>query len=410
VAQAQTAVSAAVADPNNTIIGSGTLTIATGRYDAIKNVFVANARPAVSVSVVNGSLNSIATAINASGAGVTATVIQDVSGYRLALTSIATGAGNGFRVSVQDTDGSNLDTAGLSQLAYDPSKPVGAGQNLTLAQAAQDAVYTVNQHIASSASDTVTNALAGITLTLSQPSPKIFYRVQPATVSVGQSAASLTANAKSLINTFNTLVGTLSGLVGKGGALPGDALIKGLLNGLQNSAMQDTTGIGTYTSLGRLGFSLNQDGTLSLNSTALRNAYNANPTQAVAVLNRTVEALADFANPQVASQYFTDNAGNQESVGGTLTNAQQNIERDAQLLQPWNATVTETQQSFVDALQFQGTSTATSLRSGVDKANAQYARALSDSIVQRNAAALIAASFIPHMGASPTRPRHSLIT
>ena len=168
LATAQTVTSTSFADPSATVVGSGTLTIQLGTYDSNTNTFTAASSSPVNVSVTSGSLNDIATAINAANAGVSANVTQDAAGYHLTLTSTATGAANGFKVSVTDSDGTNTDTAGLSQLAYDPTAAAGAGKNLTQTQAAQDAAYTVNGVAATSASNVNAAIGSGLTASLLQ--------------------------------------------------------------------------------------------------------------------------------------------------------------------------------------------------------------------------------------------------
>jgi len=73
---------------------------------------------AVTVNVTDGSLQGIATAINGSGSGVTASVIQNASGnYQLQLQGPAVGAANGFQISGTNTGGAGLSLGGLAYAA-----------------------------------------------------------------------------------------------------------------------------------------------------------------------------------------------------------------------------------------------------------------------------------------------------
>jgi flagellar hook-associated protein 2 len=337
IAEAQSVVSGNFADPDNTAVGSGTITIETGQYDQAHNVFVRSASAPVSVSVVNGSLNSIAASINASGTGVTATVIQGAGGYQLELTGAATGAANGFRVTVQDADSGNTDTRGLSQLAYDPTQAVGTGQNLTLVQSAQNAVYTLNAHTASSAGNTVLNALPGIDLTLFQASPTVLYQPAVETITVTPGAASLTNAVHGFADAFNSLVGTLKPLIAGQGAAPNDPLISGLLSGLQDAAGQGSKGGGASDLLAGFGMSRQADGTLAVDDQALAAAYATDPARVVAVVERLAQGVLDFVDPTIASTTYTDNAGNQLLTGGALVDAQRRLALDLARLQAQRA-------------------------------------------------------------------------
>lgn len=103
VAQAQTLASGYVAS-SSTTVGTGTLVIGSGAMNY-----------AVKVDSTNNTPAGIARAINASGAGLTATVVTDANGARLSIKG-ATGTANAFTI----TPGPDAD-AGLSALAFGSS-------------------------------------------------------------------------------------------------------------------------------------------------------------------------------------------------------------------------------------------------------------------------------------------------
>ena len=100
IAQAQSLVSGYVATAG-TAVGTGSLTIATGATSVN-----------ITVDSTNNTLAGVARAINASKAGVTATVVTDANGARLSIKG-STGAANAFTI----TPGANSDPA-LSALAF----------------------------------------------------------------------------------------------------------------------------------------------------------------------------------------------------------------------------------------------------------------------------------------------------
>jgi flagellar hook-associated protein 2 len=89
------------------------------------------------------TLQTLRDKINALGAGVTASLVTDSSGVRLAMRSSATGAENGFRITTTDVDGNITDDAGLSRFAYDPE---GGASGMALKQAAQNAQGQRQRH------------------------------------------------------------------------------------------------------------------------------------------------------------------------------------------------------------------------------------------------------------------------
>ena len=105
-------------------VGSGTLTIELGSWNADHSAFSAKpgaAPVSVNISPGENSLEAIRDKINAAGSAVIASIVTDAHGARLTLRSRETGADNGFRISAADDDGTNNDAAGLSALAYDPA-------------------------------------------------------------------------------------------------------------------------------------------------------------------------------------------------------------------------------------------------------------------------------------------------
>ena len=88
-------------------------------------------------------------------------------------------------------DGNNSDAAGLSRLAYDPQN--GADQ-LTLAQSAANAQATINGIAVSSASNTLSGVIGGITFTLGKTT------TQPVSVNVTANTAAIQSNVSGFVD------------------------------------------------------------------------------------------------------------------------------------------------------------------------------------------------------------------
>jgi flagellar hook-associated protein 2 len=137
---------------SNTTVGSGTLNLSVGSESFSINVGASD------------TLASIRTAINeaSNNTGVTATIVNSDAGARLVLSSNETGTENALTVTVTgDGDGNDSDNAGLSALTY-----VSGGTNYaTSISTANDAVVEIDGFAVTSSTNTISNAVDGISFT-----------------------------------------------------------------------------------------------------------------------------------------------------------------------------------------------------------------------------------------------------
>jgi flagellar hook-associated protein 2 len=145
LAQRDKLASSAYTDTTN--LGQGTLSIAVGSesFD-------------VAIDGTNNSLAGIRNAINnaTDNTGVVASIITDDAGARLVLTSEDTGTENAVNVSVSgDSDGNDTDASGLSAFV---------NANMTSITSATDAVIEIDNFTVTSSSNTITDAIEGVTI------------------------------------------------------------------------------------------------------------------------------------------------------------------------------------------------------------------------------------------------------
>ncbi len=266
LARAQSNASAAV--PNGSTMGSGTLSIQTGSWAG--GSFAAGTAAAVNVTVAaTDTLSDIATKINNAGGGVNATVLRDASGERLLVRSSTTGEANGFQITATDDDGNNTDAAGLSRLAYGGTS--GAMHGMSLSQAGANAQATVNNVPISSATNTVTDALPGITLNLNKVT------TGPVEVGVMQDKDSIRKNLQGFVdayNAINNMLGTATRYdpdTKVAGSLQGDSTAVGLQNSLRNMMRSITPG-GDFQRLSDVGIEMKSGGVLAIDNTKLDRA------------------------------------------------------------------------------------------------------------------------------------------
>jgi flagellar hook-associated protein 2 len=280
----------------NDAVGSGTLTLQFGTYNSGTNTFTANADKAtksITISPANNTLAGVRDAINAANAGVTATIVNDGSaaGNRLVLTSTDSGAANSLKISATDDDGNSLDGSGLSALAYDPTAAAGSGKNLGQVAAARDATLTIDGIAVSYASNTVRNAIDGVTLNLSQTNTG-----QPLTLTVGRDTEAIKKSVQAFVDAYNSADASLKKLtafngVGKqNGILLGDATTRGIQTQMRNLLSNTVASGGTLTTLSQIGVAFKSDGTLALDSAKLGTAIDTNFDDIAALFDSAAKA------------------------------------------------------------------------------------------------------------------------
>lgn len=182
LAQAHKLVSGAFTGPD-AAVGTGTLTIGVG-----------SASFSIEVTEEGNTLAAIRDAINAAAdnTGVSATIVNAVSGSHLVLTAEDSGSENVLTVTAAGGDG------GLGVLAYDPGN--GATM-LTEAAAAQDARVLIDGFEVVSAGNSVSGAIDGIVLDLLQAAPG-----QPADLVVENDVAAVQETIRRFADAWNALI------------------------------------------------------------------------------------------------------------------------------------------------------------------------------------------------------------
>lgn len=292
LARTQSISSAPVA--NGAAVGSGTLSFSIGSWSAgATPSFTQGAAADVSVDIVaTDTMADIASKINAAGAGVSATVLKDISGDRLMLRSSKTGDATGFRVTA------GAGSVGLDALAFD-NPAAGAGMAANPVQYGQNAKAAINGVAVESASNTLAETLPGLSLTLSQVT----------TTAVEITAANDTSGMRSAINTFVTAYNAMNQMFNSAtkydaatktaALLQGDATTAGLQNALR-SLVGSPSGGGALQYLSDVGVSIARDaaGNLAVDSDKLDKA---------------------LKNPDAVKQFFTAEAGAAADATGFAT-------------------------------------------------------------------------------------------
>jgi flagellar hook-associated protein 2 len=216
-----------------------------------------NAAATVTVDSTNNTLSTLAESINNQNIGVNASVIQDATGSRLALVSATSGAPGDLTVSG----------------AY-------AGLNFHKAATGLNAVLSVDNVPISSASNTVSNVINGVTLNLGSAS----LNNAAVTVNISPDSTQATTAINAFVSAYNTVVGDISSQFNVasngtgGGPLEADNSLREVQSQLLGAVSYSISGNGGAVNLASIGVNLNDDGTLSVDNSALSTALSANYT------------------------------------------------------------------------------------------------------------------------------------
>ena len=302
----------------NTVVGTGSLTISVG-----------NDNFTVTIDSNNNTLAGIRSAINdaTDNTGVSATIVNVDDGAggteaKLILSSDNTGTANELTVTVNDDDLNNTDATGLSAFYYDTGDATTPEQ-LTEINAAVDAEVYIDGQKVLSASNTVANAIDGVTITVHSKDAGTQYDL-----TVAADTATIKSNIQSFVTNYNTFVKYINDVTffdpeqGTSGVLLGDSMTRTISNQIRLQVSSSVSGIsGQYTSLVSLGITTNDDGTLKINSSKLDTALSTNMSDVADLFSSTngvATKLDSVVNEYVKTNGLLDNkaAGLNKTIAG----------------------------------------------------------------------------------------------
>ena len=304
------------------------------------------------------NLSAIASKINnaSDNSGVTATVIKSDAGSRLVFTSSETGTDNQITVTATDTTGS-----GLSDMF--------SGTNLESLQDAQDSIIYVDGQKLTSQSNTVDDAITGVTLSLMKADIG-----STSTLTIAQDTDSVKANIEGFVSSYNTLLTTMDDLStfdvdeNTAAALQGDSLIRSLESQLRNMVSSRVDVDGVESALYELGISTDRYGQLTIDDTKLTEAVTNNMSLIEGVFSTSDTGLAYQFDDLVQS--YTKTGGIIDTRNNTYTSQTSRLadqreaftlkmeQLEARLLKQFNA-----MDLIVAELNSQGSSLTSSLAS-----------------------------------------------
>ncbi|MEM7209376.1 MAG: flagellar filament capping protein FliD [Pseudomonadota bacterium] len=263
-AEAQKLSTAGFAD-SDAEVGTGTLTFTINgeSFDVI-------------IDENNKTLAGIRDAVNEAGdnTGVSATIVNVDDGFggtesRLVLTATQSGTDNTVNVTVLDDDGDSADANGLSTLT---------NVNLTELNAAVDAQIEVDGQSVTRSSNTINDAIEGVTLELEKADIGT-----NRSLSIELDKSSLTSSVNEFIAAYNSLGSTVAQLSfydaasDTAGVLLGDATLRNIDSQVSLQITQTVAAVtGGFNSLSSIGITTNANGDLELDSEVFDAAVDSN--------------------------------------------------------------------------------------------------------------------------------------
>jgi flagellar hook-associated protein 2 len=290
LARTSSDVSTAISNPTDTLSGTLTIGNTTFNVDSADN---------------DTTLASLSSAINSAGIGVTSSVITDSSGSRLSIVSGTSGAAGQLAIS------SALSGASSGSISFQTG------------QTGLDATLTVDGVSITSPSNTVTNAIPGVTFQLlSSPLNT------PVQVEITNNTTDIATAMSSFVSAYNAVVKDITTQAGKDSSgnpepLYGSPTMALLQSGLTGSLF-GTSASGAISNITQLGLSVNSDGTLTLDGNALNSALNTSFADVTGFLQNT----GSFGQTMAAA---LNNLGTQAPYGAVYLAQQQNTAQEAAL-------------------------------------------------------------------------------
>ena len=296
--------------PTSVVLNSGTGgTVTVG----ISGGLSAGSMTADNVSVGDGSLQSVVSAINGAGVGVTANALEvGTNSYALELTSNGTGTGSSTTVDTQAFAASGL----------------GALLTTTAAQNAVVSVGGTGGYQVTSQTNALSGLLPGITINLASVSST------PVTVTVSPDGSSVAGSVQSLVSAANQLLSTIStdtaynSQTKTAGPLNGDPSLTGLAQQVLAAVGEavGTSGAGSDGTAGEsAGLAITSQGTITFNQAAFETAYAKNPTAVQAMFTEGGTFAA--ALPAYAGQVSVAGATDDTSPGSYAVSITQSAQQ-----------------------------------------------------------------------------------
>jgi len=322
LASAGTLYTAALPDANTSILASG---VSSGDISLQIGGAGGTTADLTITAGSNDTLSTLASYINqqstANSWGITANVVTDAYGARLAIYSQSTGAPGALSTNNNTTN-----------LTFEP--PVG-GTNADI---------TVNGIPYSSTTNTVDGAIPGVTLNLQSAFPGTTVQV-----AVGPDTGKITSALTNFVSAYNTVTNDINQQFAVDpsthaqGPLGSDASLRSLQSSLLSDVTYAASGNSGVVNLASLGINMNNDGTLSFDAQTFSSTLSANPaavqnffqnTDLTGFANNFTNDLNNLTSTTVGplSLDLTQNTAQQQDITNRMADFQDQLATQKQML------------------------------------------------------------------------------
>ncbi|MFO0984888.1 MAG: flagellar filament capping protein FliD [Planctomycetota bacterium] len=268
LAQTARLVTNGYADSGTTTLGTGTLKIT-----------IAGTEHSIAIDSAHATLSGLKSAINDAGLQVKANIIND-------------GSTNPYRLSIEGKDSGAANTVSI-----DASGLTGGGASLTfdgtLERVAQDASVKIDGITVARSTNTIADAIPGVTLTLTSKTTSALK------LSVSVDRDKTRKNIQDFVDAYNAVVGFKNDqsrydtTAKKSGPLSGDTTLHSAARQLAAIISGQVGGDDTdVRSLAAAGVKLGSDGKLSIDSTKLDQALDTNLASVVKLFSNSTDGIA----------------------------------------------------------------------------------------------------------------------
>ena len=306
----------------DTNVGTGQLTITVGA-DAFT----------VDIGTEQQTLTGIRDAINEAtdNTGVSASIVNVDDGgggtvAKLILSADETGTDKQLKVTVSDNDLTNTDGNGLSLLYYDTSDGTSPEQ-MTQLNAAVDASIRIDGQLVNSSSNTIVDAIQGVTISVLQQDPGNNH-----TLDISLDTSSVKNAVSAFIGSYNKLNSIINNLTvydqesGQKGALLGNQTLLSLSSQIRRELNNTVTGVsGPINNLVALGVTTEKDGSLTLDSGKLDEVINSD-YQSVVTMFTSADGIASRFDTLLNDYVKVDGVIDSKTTG--LNNTVKRIDQD----------------------------------------------------------------------------------
>ena len=308
-----------------------------------------------SVSVPpGGTLQQVRDSLNSQygNAGLSANILTDSNGSRLVVTSSTTGVG--------------------SDITFKGSSGLDTGATV-VGSAPQNAIYNLDGSPQESKSNTLPDAISGVSITLTGVSGTD----APSTIKVSANSATLKSAVKGFTDTYSALVKAVNaetqvttnadGSVTPG-PLTGDSSVRSMMASIRN-VMNSVTGSGSFSSLAQFGVTTDQTaGTLSVSDVAFDKAVLTNGSDINSIFTGPSGLLASLTNATAnfalsKTGVFAEKSATLQDNLRDLTNQQTALNTRSDALTASLTLKYNAMDSLVAQLKAQGDSVMTTLNS-----------------------------------------------